>query len=555
MSSKDSESPKEGEKADNTNNIYQLELDEGSSQLMGVINGPQESPVTLHSLAKRIADEGYANFYFPTNSQEQFLRKLQRGVLGRYVLGERRDAKIKITVTTDKSSARVQTSVAWGGIPLSSELIQDEIKKAKLDKRTIDKKSLAQLVNANSEVDLLLAKSIPVTNGEDAHLTSLIEGKIEAQKDISTEEAINQHEVFEFIVVIPGQALMRKTPATAGKDGFDVTGKRIKAKAGKKCNFSKPYSGVEVSPDDENLLIAAIKGHPLVSKSCVKVDPVMVLDAVDLHSGNVDYDGSLVIKNDIESGFSVNVTGDVLVKGAVYKATIGAGGSITVTGGVQADDVDSEHGCHLTAEGDIRAKFINHSNAHSQGNIHVAEYIMQSRVTAKGEVNAGQERGKGCIIGGYCSSDVAVNAKVLGSEAYITTCVSLGSESELYKKVIKLTKMLNRRCGEEQKLNDILETVKSNGLPTKVGKITLDKERKIENTIVMLQQKIEELKGQLNSFRSQVNISDNLHVSVSGRIYPNVQVSINGLSWSCETMRTRVVLKQSDDAVVVAGQS
>jgi hypothetical protein len=71
-----------------------LEVDSATNQLIGVVVSASKKATSLHDLTKRIADEGYGHFYFPANSKEQFLRKLQKSEVGRFILGERRDVKM-----------------------------------------------------------------------------------------------------------------------------------------------------------------------------------------------------------------------------------------------------------------------------------------------------------------------------------------------------------------------------------------------------------------------------------------------------------------------------
>ncbi|TVZ39574.1 hypothetical protein P886_3979 [Alteromonadaceae bacterium 2753L.S.0a.02] len=545
-----------------SNERYELTLDDKSGRLFGVVK-PLKPPEideepqiqragpSLRSLNEDLKALGFHEFYFPTNSLEQFYKKIQRFDVGKYLLAEKRDAKIKITVARDRSNARVQTDQSWGGTRLTESSIMAEVDKLGIHKDTLDQEKLQQLITAEVAVDLIIANAIPPENGKDASMEPLLESKLLAARDTDSEGAIDQHEVYDFVVVEPGDALVRKTPATAGKEGMDVLGNAIKAKAGADILFEKPFQGVEISPDDENLLIAVQKGHPVFSRYGARVDPVMSLEAVDIHSGNIEYDGSLIIKNDIEAGFVVNVSGDILVKGSIFKASVTSGGNIDVTGGITADDIDDEHGCHLEVAGNLTAKFLHHANVHCHGDVNVHEYIMQCRITAEGFINAGETRGRGCIIGGFCSTNSGINAKVLGSDAYVTTCLSLGSDSELHKELNQLQLQLKRRTFEEEQLTKILEKIRNTGKPTNIGQTTLDKARKIENTIQLLRTRISEIRQQLASLKPRVKISDNLLVNVKGNVFPNVVVSINGHPWSCEETQRRIQIKLKGKKIIV----
>jgi len=277
----------------------------------------------------------------------------------------------------------------------------------------------------------------------------------------------------------------------------------------------------------------------------------MMIESVDIHSGHINYDGSLMVKHNIEAGFKVTVSGDIFVKGTITKAHVHAGGSINVSGGVNADDIDDEHNCYLEAEGDISAKYFHHTNVHCKGDIHAAEYLMQCRAVAQGSVNVGQERGRGCIIGGHTSSNSSINAKILGSEAYLNTVVTLGSDNELHKEATSLKHKLKRRQREEEQLANILKKIQDQEKPTNIGKVTLDKARKIENTVKLLQERVNAMKGRLGELEAQLIPTNELAVRITNRIFPNVLITILGQPWSCEETRRHCEIKLQGEKIVM----
>lgn len=540
-----------------TSNRYKLEFEDKTSRLMGVVETPntadndKQQPITLRSLKEHLETDGYQSYFYYSNSVELFLRKIQRFESGRYPLAEKREAKMSVSISHDKSTARVQTDKAYGGTELTEALILEKLDKAKIDHATIDKEKLALLTTADEPVDLIIANAIPPKHGTNATLEAALDSKVLSSRDTDSKTAIDQLDVFEFVVVDPGDAVMKKTPATVGTDGMDVQGKKIRANPGKDLQFSKPYEGVEPKEDDENTLIATIKGHPVYTTTGVKVDALMMIESVDIHSGHINYDGSLMVKHNIEAGFKVTVSGDIFVKGTITKAHVHAGGSINVSGGVNADDIDDEHNCYLEAEGDISAKYFHHTNVHCKGDIHAAEYLMQCRAVAQGSVNVGQERGRGCIIGGHTSSNSSINAKILGSEAYLNTVVTLGSDNELHKEATSLKHKLKRRQREEEQLANILKKIQDQEKPTNIGKVTLDKARKIENTVKLLQERVNAMKGRLGELEAQLIPTNELAVRITNRIFPNVLITILGQPWSCEETRRHCEIKLQGEKIVM----
>jgi len=508
-------------------NTADLEVNTTSATL----HAPQ---ITLHTLNRQLRVEGFDKFFFFDNALDTFLKKVQQQEEGRVPLAEKRDASVSITISPDASSASAHVRVAYGGASLTSDAIYDALTKSQIAQDTIDTSKFDLLLNATSDREIVIATAIQPQPGADASFQQLIESRKASEHKADELGSIDHGQVYQFTVVEPGYPLMRRTPAAEGIGGKDVLGNTIPAKRGNDIEFSKPFEGVEAAPENNNLLVATIKGHPVFSKSGVKVDPIMVVESVDIHSGHIDYDGSLLVKQNIEPGFRVNVSGDLTVKGFISKAVVKAGGNIDVSGGINAEDLDDGIGCRVTAEGDITAKYLHHAHIECNGNLHVHEYIMNCEAIVEGFVNAGQERGKGCIIGGKISSYSGINAKILGSVAFIPTDLKLATDNEIYREIEQARTLLQHKNDEQLQLSTILESIVNQGESSKKTKVSPEKIQKIANTIEALNKNIERIEAHIAELESTVKPIETLVVKVTSKIYPNVSISITGRRWICE---------------------
>lgn len=524
--------------ADPQSKSYQLTYDTAEGVLYGIVYEKPPAFVSPEHLKPQIKALECENLHFEADSLDQFLQKLKKGMQGRYALAEKRDATVQITLATDKMSARAKTTVAYGGAPLSVPTITEAIKQAKVCGRCVDKSKISLLVNSTKPLDIVIAEAIKPINGEDAIFSPLVESTRDIAKDINSEDAIDQHEIFEFVVVEPGHPLMRRIPATKGTDGIDVTGKAIKAKAGKEKTFTKPFEGVEVHPHDDTLLQAAIKGHPVICNDNVRVDPIMTVKAVDIISGNIHYDGSLYVQQDINSGYTIEVTGDIIVKGSIYQACLIAGGNIIAGGGIHAKITEDDSTCQLSAKGDIRAKFFHHCHVCSDGDIHAREYIMQSHVNAKGSILAGQEGGKGAIIGGHCQAGNIVHARVLGNDAYVPTHIIVGSREQKNPEVQQLRKKIKRRLDEQAQLNEALEKLSTPKLTDAPNKALSEKVSRIQETLALIEQQVNTLEDHLESLLANSPKNDH-QVIIDNCAYLNVHLLIDGFIWKCTEIKRR----------------
>lgn len=548
---------------------YDLKFDESSNILYGIVKKPVEPPtdsaepvpgemplprrhstVTGFALRQHVEQLGYQDFFFPNNSLNGFIKAINQKAEGRYILAYRKDATIEINVAKGALIATAKTTRAWGGAPLTKDIILNEIRRCKLSPDRIVRQALGELLRNTEGTQVTLAAALEPAHGKNAELIQLLRGQMMKDRDIDSSKRIDQRELFEFVVVEPGTPLLKKRPFSKGTAGIDVLGREIKPVSGKDIPFAKPFEGVEPSQGDENILVASIKGHPVFFTGGVRVDPVLSLPAVDINSGNVDYDGSVFIKGNVENGFIVSVNGDIYVQGQVERATLSAGGDITIQGGVLGSEKneDEDYNARLTCKGDLNTKFLSQVAVECEGKVVVAEYILHSHVHATREILVGQERGRGCVIGGYCHSDTGITAKMLGTEAYVPTFVSAGSQ-EKYDEFLRLDAELCRRKKEEEELKQLLEFVISSQPKVTIGKLEIDKTIQIQQVLLKLVDYIAELEERLTQYLSIKE--GNIKINVTGKFYPNTTVNINGLKWLCKQLISRKTLIREADQIKI----
>src|SRR5690606_22108702 len=302
--------------------------------------------------------------------------------------------------------------------------------------------------------------------------------------------------------------------------GINVEGNVLSPEAGKDLPFARDVQGAQLSPGDHNLLVAAIKGHPVAIANGVNVDPTLRIKNVSLATGNISFDGSVEISGDVASGLNVQATGDIFIRGMVEKARVTARRNLVIQGGVMGDDLGRDDNdelilrTRLRAGGNISAKFISLADVTAGQNISVREYVMQSHLRAQGVISIGQEGGKGSLIGGRAHAGEQLTANILGSEAYVATEVRVGKENLKRKWLERLRQAYKQSQHNAAQLQQLLDGP---------ANLTVEKARKISTTIAAqvdrearIRAIIERLLArQRSSFTRQVTIKRVLHANVS----------------------------------------
>lgn len=248
-----------------------------------------------------------------------------------------------------------------------------------------------------------------------------------------------------------GDPLMRRFPATAGEPGLSVTGRPLRPRAGTDKAFRRVGRGTRVSPEDPNLLVAAIAGLPSFGPDFVQVDPVLRVPAVDVSTGHIAFAGTVIVVGDVASGLRIEADGDVLVAGSVEGATIIAGGDVELRGGM----VGQGRG-QVQAGGSLHARFLEGVVAEAGLDLTFEETISHSRVVAARDIVAVSVLGRGQIIGGHTVAGHQVRVAVLGAPAGTTTAVQVGvdpyRELRLARAQDRLTRVRQQMQGAAQRL-------------------------------------------------------------------------------------------------------
>src|SRR5208337_4362272 len=97
--------------------------------------------------------------------------------------------------------------------------------------------------------------------------------------------------------------------------------------------------------------------------------PVVIINGdVDLTTGNINFNGTVHITGSVRPGFKVQADSDVIIERDVEDAHIIAGGNITIKNGVVGNE-----SVHITARGDITARFIQNARIEAGKSITVED--------------------------------------------------------------------------------------------------------------------------------------------------------------------------------------
>jgi len=379
------------------------------------------------------------------------LKPLQAEKTGReirYQILERRDATITIAIDTDEMGATAEISTALGGKHLSAKAIlnsaQDSGVKKGFSKEDLIK--LAQLASkepAGSIVSLQIAMGKEAINGKNAkikHLVQSAQERILRPKE-RDDGSVDMRDLGDIVCVKVGDSLAKKIPLTQGKQGYTVTASPLAPEPGEDINFNAG-EGTSFSPKDDHLLISKLVGLPKIIDNGMEVDEVYKIKNVDVSTGNIDFEGSVIIEGDICEGMKVAASGDITVAGFVESAILKAGGDITITGGIigRKQDVenskvtDLQMSVNISAKGKLYAKYCQYAEISCGSDVRIENQLMHSIINVGGRLWLGsEEKANGKLIGGYIKAGTSVHSGIVGATAGSNTIVNFEAEILKFK--------------------------------------------------------------------------------------------------------------------------
>ena len=335
------------------------------------------------------------------------------------------------------------------------------------------------------------------------------------------------------IVEAPARAITRWLLLIwAGKSSKNVFGEIVNPKPGKDKPFASGLLGVKPSDEDPSILVATETGQPIIVENGVNVEKTMAVPQVDLRSGNVIFDGSVVIEGDVENGMKVNATGDINVKGMVEGARLEAGGDIVVSGAVigrgDVRDINgnlNDETAILNAKGSITAKFVENVCLFAGDSILIQDWVIKSELEAFNEIIVGKKNAKkGQIVGGTTKSGILIKAMNIGSQAGVPTYVKVGSKPADKDPSDPLKKELNTLMREIKQLHKNIAGLRNN--PTKQAKemYTKNVDKKNEKEEIL-----RELRIELHNVEKIKKRAENARIVVEKIVYSASTVSVGVL--------------------------
>jgi len=510
---------------------------EGDKLMCAFTPTVERKSLDAESLRSAVDVEGFGDFFLSKDAIDELLKRCAVSpVPFALQIGERRDAKLAVTVADDFMSASITITAAQAGM----EITREEILKELADHDVVVGilyEEIDAAVAAGRASKLVVAQGVPPTPGEDSQFVSLIPEVREMVPQVSDEDTADYRNLGDLVSVSLGDPLMRRTTATTGIPGMNLLGVELPTTDGVDIPYADNLTGVACDLKDCDLMIAACSGFPVIVPHGIIVEPVLKLKKVDLSTGNVRVKGSLEIAGDVTEGMEVTATESISVGGIVEAARLEAGGDIEIKGGVighaklsLAKNEGMRGAAQVKAGGQVVVQFAENALIIAAGDITVQHLVMQSELTSGTGITVGEKGGrKGHIIGGLCRAASLVHAVVIGSHAGVPTVVEVGVDPSLNQKLSFVKESLEEKGARLEELTKTIAYVRENPGSMEPGLFQLK-----ERVYSKLQGEIAELTGEKKRLQKRMEVNAQARIEVERDVFLGVQVRIGNASLQLE---------------------
>ncbi len=202
-----------------------------------------------------------------------------------------------------------------------------------------------------------------------------------------------------------GTLLAELLPPIPPKDGRNIHGEKIPPPPPGKDEVLKAGNRTEIKG---NGIYALENGNVRLERGAVIIEPVVTVNNVDYKTGNLAFQGSVIVKGYVADGFQILASGDIQIGKSVGRVRLEAGRNLLLQSGINGDKEG-----HIEVGGDLFARFIESTFIRSRGSVFVSGSILKS--TVKIDKDLFLEGGRGEIVGGLIVAGGWIKCRKIGS--------------------------------------------------------------------------------------------------------------------------------------------
>ncbi len=313
-------------------------------------------------------------------------------------------------------------------------------------------------------------------------------------------------------------------PPVRAEDGRTVTGETIAAQTDVVVVRLQGGRNTYLSRDERRLYAGCDGNVRILEDGTVIVEPVVTVKNVNYETGNIHFEGSVVVEGHIADNFIIEADGDIQVGKGVGKATLRAGGNIVLKTGINGNTEGT-----IECGGDLYARYVESARVTCRGHAFVEEAIMHSHMVVAHH----------CLLNGRRSEIIAstlivggsVWCKKLGNFNEAATRVAIGVAPELLMGYRSAKKALEDKQAEldriEEKISQLEKALRDGRNDERLSQAR----EQLQAAGITVVKDIDELRKRLPALREEMRASRKSILVVEDTLFRGVALSFGSMEY------------------------
>lgn len=543
-----------------------------SGKLLAIVSHCNDKIELTSSLVKqRLRQEDLAHFFINEYQIFELVRRYKNATDSTFELeiGEQRDATCEILISSNEMTAYLTLTPNFGGKAMTLGDIEAFLQAKGVIFGIVPTERIEAVLEHSAITNFIVAQGQEPIAGQDTQFKAIVETVRERKPFINEDGSVDYRELGDIVTVHQGDLLCERIPAITGQAGRNVLGQVILPANGRDIEFSIDKNSVYISPENPNQLLALITGQPIPVENGVIVSPVLTLEKVDLETGNIRFDGTVLVKGDVFESMKVYALIDIIIEGNIINSKVEcmgnlvvkggvtgnsqliAGGEVSVKGGVQGyQEVEDTKNlpAKIIAYNSVSVGFAENFIIEADLDIVIEKYAMNSQLTAKNKIVSGRKNSgkKPSLIGGETWATSLVRATIIGSEMGIKTRVLVGIDPFIKKRTDEIKQQLEVIQKEQQDIIKSLDFAQHHS-----HKINAEMVKRLQYTLEHLQFETDAYQAEYKELLANMISIENPKVIADRGIYVGTEIKIHNIWWRAQENRGKSIFTLEKREIVI----
>ncbi len=383
----------------------------------------------------------------------------------------------------------------------------------------VDKDAVAKFAsNPVYDKAVVVATGIRPKEGIPGHYNYNFDLAINKKPTIRPDGSTDYMNIKMIEVVHKDDVIATYEKAVQGTKGMTVRGQTVEPKPVRDLppltgrGFDRSFDGLSYT--------AIIDGKIEMNGNRILISAVHEVNSdVDIATGNIDFNGDVVIHGGASDGVIIKAAGDITIDGLVENCEIYAGKDLYLLSGVKGGErtvIDS--GANITAQ------FVEYAIVNCGGDF-TADYIFKSKVSCDGKIILNGN--KSAIIGGNVSAVQGIDVNEIGNDFGTITNVSVGIDQDRMMAVESLSRKISGITQNVEKIKRGLEDFEKLGAER--GMDYKDDPRRLQLLRVKIRDEavVVEEQARLEKMRGVIEKGNEATIRVFNKVYSGVNITID----------------------------